>query len=98
MSSALVNHEVRRKEKESSSSSTTAEALTVREICSDHRKGKRAVGKSTTGNHKLERTNVLSARKKDIERLIVQGSRKIKDNNSEANFIMRMIVLMLTHL
>ena len=40
MSAALVNHEVRRKDKQSSSSSTTAEAVTARGMGSNHWKGK----------------------------------------------------------
>ena len=40
VSAALVNHKVRRKDKGFSSSSTIAKALTAREICSNHRKGK----------------------------------------------------------
>ena len=45
---ALVNHEVRRKDKASSSSRTTAEMLIVRKISSNHQKDKSDVGKSKT--------------------------------------------------
>jgi len=39
VSDALVNHEVKRKDKESSSSSTIAEVLTARGVGFNHRKG-----------------------------------------------------------
>ena len=94
LSAALVNHKVRRKDKESSSSSTT-EALTAREIGSNHQKGKRDVGKSKTSITDWERTSMLSAKKKDIERLIIQGSRKRRDKNQRQISHRRMIVLIL---
>jgi len=53
VSAALVNHEVRSKNKASSSSSRTTEALTARKIGSNHRKDKGDVGKSKTGNSEL---------------------------------------------
>jgi len=43
------------KDKESSSSSTTVEALTAKGMSFIHQNGKRDVGKSTTGNHKLRK-------------------------------------------
>ena len=55
VSTALVNHEVRRKDKTSSSSSTTAEALTAKGIDFNHRKGKRDVSKFKTGNRELRK-------------------------------------------
>jgi len=47
---ALANLNVRRKDKASISCSTTTEVLTIREIVSIHRKGKRYVSKSKTCN------------------------------------------------
>jgi len=44
-----VNHEVRRKDKQSSSISTTIEAMTIRGMGSNHRKGKGDFEKSKTG-------------------------------------------------
>ena len=96
MLAALVNHEVRRKDKESSSSSTTTKTLTVRGISSNHQNGKGDVGKSKTGNHKLRKISVLSAKKKDIERLIIQGSRRRKDKNQMQISHMRIMILILT--
>jgi len=55
VSAALVNYDMRRKDKESFSSSTKAEVLTARGMDSNHRKGKRDIGKSTTGNRKLRK-------------------------------------------
>jgi len=52
-SAALVNHEVRGKDKEFSSSSITEEALTERGISSNYRKGKEDVGMFKTSNRKL---------------------------------------------
>jgi len=49
----FVNHEMRRKGKESFSSSTITEALTAREIDFNRRKGKGDVDKSKTDDHKL---------------------------------------------
>jgi len=43
VSAALVNHELRRKDKASYSISTTTETLTVRRIDSNHRKSKRVL-------------------------------------------------------
>ena len=43
VSSALVNYEVRRKDNKSSSKSTAAEAITVREMSSNHRKDKESL-------------------------------------------------------
>jgi len=71
VSAALVNLEVRRKDKESSSSSTTIETLTARVIGSNYQKGKRDVGESKLVIANWERICVLSARKKDIGILIV---------------------------
>ena len=51
VSVALVNYEVRRKDKQSSSKSTTAEAITAREIGSNHKKGKRQFEKSKNSGH-----------------------------------------------
>ena len=52
VSAALVNHEVRKKDKEFSSSSTTAETLTAKEMDFNHQNGKRDVDKSKTDNCK----------------------------------------------
>ena len=41
VSTALVNHEMRRKDEESSSSSTTVKVLNIRGMSFNHRKGKR---------------------------------------------------------
>ena len=88
-----MKHDVRRKDKESFSSSTTIEALTTRGMGSNHRKEKGDISKSTTGNRKLEKkTSVLSARKKDIRRLIVQGSRRRIDRNQRQTSHMWMMV------
>ena len=54
VSAALVNYDMR-KDKESFSSSTKAEVLTARGMDSNHRKGKRDISKSTTGNRKLKK-------------------------------------------
>ena len=62
---------MRKKDKAFSFRSTTAEALTTREIDSNHLKGKGDVGKSNTGNRDLERTSMFSIRKKDNKRLII---------------------------
>jgi len=50
MLAALMNHEIRRKDKASSSNSTTAEALTVRRVGSNHKKGKGDFEKSKNDN------------------------------------------------
>ena len=55
MLAALVNHEMRRKDKESSSSGTTVEALTARRIGFNHRKGKGDTSNCKIGNHKLKK-------------------------------------------
>jgi len=46
---ALVNYEVRRKDKQFSSKSTLAEAMTARGMCSNHRKGNGDFEKSKIG-------------------------------------------------
>ena len=46
VSTAFMNYEVRRKDKQSSSKSTTTEAMTAREMSSNHKKGKREFEKS----------------------------------------------------
>jgi len=61
----LVNHEVRRKDKKYSSSNTTTEALTVKEMGSNHRKGKRDVGKSKTDNRKLKKNQCAFCKKEE---------------------------------
>ena len=48
VSSALVNYEVRKKNNKSSSKSTAVEAITVREMGSNHRKDKGEFEKSKT--------------------------------------------------
>ena len=93
VSTALVNHEVRRKDKEFSSNSTTVKALSARGISFNHQKGKGDVGKSKPDKRKLRNNQCASARK-DIERLIVQGSRKRRDRNQTLH--RRMMVLIMT--
>ena len=51
MSAALVNEEVKRKNKQSSSSSTTANAMTARGMCSNYQEGKKESEKSKTSGH-----------------------------------------------
>ena len=65
---------------------------------SNHRKGKGDVDKSTTGNYKLSKKNSVLSARKDIERLIVQGSRRRRDKNQRQTSHMRMMVLILTNL
>jgi len=50
VSAALVNHEVKRKGKESSSSSISVEVLTAKRVGSNHNKGKGDFEKSKTGD------------------------------------------------
>ena len=86
MSVALVNHMVRKKDKESSSSSITTEALTTRGMSFNYWKGKRDVGKPTTGNLKLRKIQCAFCKeghwKIDCPRL-----KKEKGQKSKANFI-----------
>ena len=89
---ALVNHKVRRKDKVSSSNSTTLEALTARGMSFNHQKRKSDVDKSKIGSRELERTSVLSARKKDNVRLIVQGSRRKRDQNQRQTSHRQMMI------
>jgi len=96
VSAALMNHEVRKKDKKSSSSSTTAEVLTARGMSSNHRKGKGDVGKSMTGNHKLRKNQCAFCKKKNIGRLIVQGSRMKRDRNQKQISHSQMMVLIQT--
>ena len=63
VSATLVNHEMRRKDKECSFSSTTSEALAARRIGSNHRKGKGDIGKSKTDNRKLEKNQCVFCKK-----------------------------------
>ena len=55
LSVALVNQEIRTKDKKSSSNSTTAEVLIARGIGSNHLNGKGDVGKFKTGNRELRK-------------------------------------------
>jgi len=64
VSTALVNHEVRRKDKKSSSSSTTVEALIARGIFFNHQKCKGDVGKSKTGDRKLRKNQCTFCKKR----------------------------------
>ena len=57
MSAALVNYKVRRKDKQSSSNSTTAETMTAREMGFNHWKGKREFEKSKVGGHEELKKN-----------------------------------------
>ena len=43
---------------------------------------------SKTGNHQLGKISVFSAKRKDTEKLIVQGFKNKKDSKSEANVTM----------
>ena len=67
-----MNHELRKKDKESSIN-TSVEVLPAREISSNHWKGKGVLLKLVIIN--WERISVFSAKRKDTEKLIVQGSR-----------------------
>jgi len=62
VSTALANYEVRRKDNESSCS-TMLEALTVKGIGLNHRKGKRDIGKSKTDNRKLRKNQYAFCKK-----------------------------------
>ena len=54
VSASLVNHELRRKDKEFSNS-TSSMTLAARRIGSNHGKVKRGIGNSKIGNRKLEK-------------------------------------------
>ena len=54
---AFLNCEVRKKDKKSIFISTTLKALTIREIGSNHRKGKRDFEKLKTGGHEELKKN-----------------------------------------
>ena len=99
VSAALVKHEVRRKDNESSYISITTEALTAREIGSNHRKGNEMLVSSRLVIANWERANVLFARKKNIERLIVQGSRRRRDKNQNqiSHRLMMVLILILQY-
>ena len=73
---ALVNYEVRRKDKQSSSKGTTAEVLMVRGRCST-RKGKneRERSESRPGFRDLKKNQCAFCKEIEHWRLIVQGSR-----------------------
>jgi len=71
VSTALVNHEVRRKDKESSFSSVTAEALTARGTGFSHRKGKGDFGKFKTSDREyLKKYQCALCREEEHGRLI----------------------------
>jgi len=93
VSTALVNHKLRKKDKESSIS-THAKVLAIREIDFNHRKGKRDI--SNTGNCKLRKNRRLSAKRKNTKKLIVQGTR-IRSQNQRLMSQWRMFMI-LTHL
>ena len=57
VSSALVNYEVRRKNKQFSSNSTTAKAVTARGMGPNHRKDKGEFEKFKTGGHEELKKN-----------------------------------------
>ena len=57
VSAAFVNYEVRMKNKQSSFNGTTAEAMIVREMDPNHRKGKREFEKSKTGGREELKKN-----------------------------------------
>ena len=61
----LMNYEVRKKDKESSSSSTTAEALTAKEISFNRRKVNGDFGKSKTDNCKLRKNHCAFCKKEE---------------------------------
>ena len=78
VSTALVNHKLRKKDKESSIS-THAKVLATREIDFNHRKDKRDI--SDTGNRKLRKNRCLSTKRKNTKNLIVQGTRIRRSQN-----------------
>ena len=91
VSAALVNYEVRRKDKQSSFSSTTAET--------NHRKGKGRFEKSKTDDREdLMKTGVLSIDKKDTGRLLVQISNRRRKSLNQRLISHRCMVMILTHL
>jgi len=94
ISAALVNHEIRMKNKKSSSNSTTAEKLTARGNPIIGRTKKMLVSPWLVITN-WERTNVFSA-KKNIGRLIVQDSRRRRGRNQRQPSHRRMMVLVLT--
>ena len=88
-----MNHELRKKYKESSIS-TSVEVLAAREISSNHKKGKRDI--SNSGNRKLRKNRCLSTKRKNTKKLIVQGTR-IRSQNQRLMSQWRMFMI-LTHL
>ena len=93
---ALVNHEVRRKDKEFSSNSTIAEALLQEEIVLIIRKEMEMLVSSSLVIANWERSSVLSAGKKDIKRLIIQDSRRRRNRNLRQTLHRQIMVLILT--
>jgi len=74
-STALVNHEFRKKNKQSSIS-TSAEILAARKFGSNHRKGKGDISKSIQVSRQLKKKiSVLSAKRKNTGKLIVRDLR-----------------------
>ena len=96
VSATLVNHKVRRKYKVSSFSSIIAEALTARGIGPIVGRAREILVGPRLVIANWKRTSVISVRKKDIERLIVQGSKRRRDQNQKQTSHEQMMILTLT--
>ena len=82
-STALMNHEVRRKNNKFSFSNTTSKTLIAQGIGSNHRKGKGVIGKSKTDNRKLGKNQCAFYKKEghwkiDRSRLKKKKGQKIR--------------------
>jgi len=77
VSATLMNHDLRKKNKQSSLS-TSVEVVAVKRIGFNHRKGKKNIGK--TDNHQLGKNQYAFCKEEGQWKLIVQGSR-IKSQN-----------------
>ena len=84
---ALVNYEVRKKDKQFSSNSTTTEVMTVRGMSFNHRKGKGEFEKSKTEVHEdLKKNQCASYRKEELWKINCSKIKpKNKESKSEAN-------------
>ena len=89
MSAALVNYEVSRKDKQSSSKNITAEAMTVRGMGPNYRKGKEEFGKSKIdGREELKKNQCTFCREKRYWTIDCPKIKlKKKKFKSEANII-----------
>ena len=98
MSTALVNYEVRSKDKQTSSKNTTTEAMTTRGMGSNYRKGKGEFEKSKTDGHEdLKKNQCAFCREGHWKIDCPKLKPKKKESKSEAN-IAKCMVVILTHL